>query len=150
RSRPASVGFLSCCSLTRRWPPASPLFPYTTLFRSAERARDVADRAARAVADHGGGERGAFAAVVFVDVLDHLLAALVLEIHVDVRRFVALLGQEAFEQQAHARRVDGGDPEHVADHGVGGRTAALAQDPARAREADDVVHGEEVGLVALP
>src|SRR4029077_6414482 len=37
---------------------------------------DLADRRARAVADYGGGETGAVAAVFFVDVLDHLLAPL--------------------------------------------------------------------------
>src|SRR5438445_585775 len=35
---------------------------------------DLADRRARAVADHGGGETGPVAAVFFIDVLDHLLA----------------------------------------------------------------------------
>ena len=55
---------------------------------------------------------------------------------------------EALEQHAHPRRVDFGDAERVADRGVGGRAAALAQDAFAARERDDVVDGEEVGLVA--
>jgi hypothetical protein len=38
----------------------------------------------------------------------------------------------------------------VADRRVGRRAAALAQDGARAREAYDVVHGQEVGCVAEP
>ena len=45
---------------------------------------------------------GAVAAVFLVDVLDHLLAPLVLEIDVDVGRLVALLGDEALEQQVAA------------------------------------------------
>ena len=40
------------------------------------------------------------AAVLAVDVLDHLLAALVLEVDVDVGRLVALGADEALEQQA--------------------------------------------------
>ena len=43
-----------------------------------------------AIADHRRGERGAIAAVSVVDVLDHLLAPLMLEIDVDVGRLVAL------------------------------------------------------------
>ena len=42
---------------------------------------------------------GAVAAVFLVDVLDHLLAPLVLEIDVDVGRLVALGADEALEQQ---------------------------------------------------
>jgi hypothetical protein len=69
----------------------------------AQRAAGVAQRAARAPADDGGGQRGAFAAVFGVDVLDDLFAPLVLEVDVDVGRLVALAGDEALEQHAHAR-----------------------------------------------
>ena len=58
---------------------------------------DLADRALAAVMDHRGAEARAVAAIAFVDVLDHLLAALVLEIDVDVGRLVARLGHEALE-----------------------------------------------------
>ena len=43
--------------------------------------------------------RGAVAAVAGVDILDHLLAPLVLEIDVDVGRLVALRRDEALEQE---------------------------------------------------
>ena len=44
--------------------------------------------------------------------------------------------------------IDGGDAEAVADGGVGGRAAALAEDAAAlARIAHDVVDGEEIGRV---
>ena len=66
---------------------------------------DVAQRAARAVADDRGGERGAVAAVFAVDVLDDLLAPLVLEVDVDVGRLVALARDEALERAA--RRATG-------------------------------------------
>ena len=46
-----------------------------------------------------------------VDVLDHFLAPLMLEIDVDVGRLLALLGDEALEQQVAGRRVDRGDAE---------------------------------------
>ena len=54
---------------------------------------------ARAIVDDRRGNPGAVAAVFLVDVLDHLLAPLVLEVDVDVGRLLALLGDEALEQQ---------------------------------------------------
>ena len=113
----------------------------------AEHFRRLADRRAGAVGDDRRGEAGALAPVALVDVLDHLLAPLVLEIDVDVGRLVALGRDEALEQEIEARRVDLGDPEAEADGGIGRRAAALAEDSARAGEAHDVVHGEEIGRV---
>ena len=101
---------------------------------SPKHLADLADRAARAVADHGGGETGAVAAVFLVDVLDHLLAPLVLEIDIDVGRLVARGADEALEQDVDAGRVDRGDAEAVADDRIGRRAAPLAQDAAAARE----------------
>jgi hypothetical protein len=113
----------------------------------AQRAARVAQRAAGAPADDHGGQRGAFAAVLGVDVLDDLLAALVLEVDVDVGRLVALAGDEALEQHAQTRGVHLGHAQAVADRRVGRRAAPLAQDAAAARKTHQVVHGEEVHLV---
>jgi hypothetical protein len=95
-----------------------------------------------------GRQRRALAAVLAVDVLDHLLAPLVLEVHVDVGRLVALPGHEALEQHLELVGAHGGDAEAVADDGVGRRAAALAEDAVAARVIDHVVHGEEEGFVA--
>jgi hypothetical protein len=69
-----------------------------------------------------------------VDVLDHLLAALVLDVEVDVRRLGALAREEPLEEEPHAHRIDRGDAQAVTHHGVGRGAAALAQDVARAAE----------------
>ena len=116
--------------------------------RQPERLADVAQRALRPVRVQRRRQRRAVPAVLGVDVLHHLFAPLVLEVDVDVRRLVALLADEALEQHRHARRVDLGDAEAVADRRVGRRAAPLAQDALRARVADDVVDGQEVRLVA--
>ncbi len=116
----------------------------------AEGARHVAHCAAAVVLDRHRGQRGAFATVVVEDVLDHFLAAVVLEIDVDVGPFLALFGDEALEQHADAVRVDRGDAQRVADGGVRRRAAALAQDVARPGEAHQVVDGEEIRFVAEP
>ena len=96
--------------------------------RQPERLADLADRRAAAIADHGGGDAGALAAVFAVDILNDLLAPLVLEIDVDVGRLAPLRRDEALEQQIGAVGIDLGDAETEADGGIGRRAAALAED----------------------
>ena len=59
---------------------------------------------------------GTLPPVLAVKVLDDFLAALVLEVDVNIRRLAALLADEALKQDAHARRVNLGDANAVADH----------------------------------
>ena len=115
----------------------------------AQNLADFADGAAGAVMHDGRADRRAVAAVALVDVLDHLLAPLVLEIDVDVGRLAAVLRNEAGEQEVGLVRVDRGDAEAIAHRAVRRRAAALAQDflllPARERH--HVVDGEEIARV---
>ena len=100
------------------------------------------------VPNDGCGQGRTVAAVLGVDVLDDLLAALVFKVDIDVGWFVALFGDEALKEHAHARGVDLGDAQAVADCGVGSRATALAEDALCAGKGHDVVDREEVGLVA--
>src|SRR5882757_8074933 len=111
---------------------------------------DLADRRTRAVADHGGGETGPVTAVFFVDVLDHLLTPLVLEIDIDVGRLVAGGADEALEQHVDACRIDRSDAEAVADDGVGGGAPPLAQDAAAPCKPHDIVDGQKIAGVVEP
>src|SRR2546422_11706575 len=70
---------------------------YLVQFKT-ERFAHVAQGALRPVADDSRRDRGAVAAVLVVDVLDDLLAPVVLEVDVDIGRLVALLRDEALEQ----------------------------------------------------
>jgi error-prone DNA polymerase len=70
----------------------------------AEGATDIAHGAARAVGDERRRQGRAAARVFIVDVLDDLLATLVLEVDVDVRRFVSLAGDKALEEQGDLLR----------------------------------------------
>ncbi len=117
------------------------------VFRQAHRLADLADRHARAVVDHRGAQARAVAAVLLVDVLDHLLAPLVLEIDVDVGRLAAFLGDEAVEQQLVLGRIDLGDAEAEAHRRIRRAAAPLAQDRRllRAGEVDDFLDSQEVG-----
>ena len=67
--------------------------------RQAQRLADFADGLARAIVDDGGADGGAVAAIALVDVLDDLLAPLMLEIDIDIGRLVAVLRDEAGEQE---------------------------------------------------
>jgi IS1 family transposase len=62
-----------------------------------------------------------------------------------VGRLVALLADEAFEQEIIGFRIDRGDAEHATDGGTGSRSAALAKDALRSGVADDRVHRQKIG-----
>ena len=66
--------------------------PVERRLRDAQHLADVAHRRARAVPDHVGDHRRMLAAVLFVDVLDHLLTPLVHDVEIDVGRLRTLLG----------------------------------------------------------
>ena len=107
----------ACCPFFRLVPPDKAAGDAIQLHRvQSQRLADVTESAARAVANHGGGQRGAMPAVFAVDVLDDFFAALVLEIHVDVRRFIALLREEAPEQHPRVAGIHGGDAQGEAHH----------------------------------
>src|SRR3546814_8412560 len=77
--------------------PASPARigkPRGHILAETERLADLANRAARAVVNDGRRDPGALAPIAVVDVLDHLLAPLMLELDVDVGRLVALGRQD--------------------------------------------------------
>ena len=118
------------------------------VLRQAHRLADLPDRAAFAEADQRRGQRGAVAAIAGIDVLDHLLPPLMLEIHVDIGRLVARGADEAFEQQIVLVGRDGGDAERVAHRRIRRRAAPLAQNVPRLREAHDLMHRQEIGRVA--
>ena len=106
----------------------------------------LADGHARPEVDHRGGDGGPVPAIASEEVLHDLLAPLVLEVDVDVRRLAPGLGDEAREEEVLVLLggVDGGDAQAEADHGVGRRAPALAQYALLPRPADDVVDGQEV------
>jgi hypothetical protein len=127
-------------------PPRVDLFGPGVLLpgRVAERLGHVADRELGPVGDHVRDLGGVAPAVLAVDVLDHLLAAVGVEVDVDVGLLVAGRGQEPLERQVVEDRVDGGDAEGVADHRVGRRSPTLAEDAAALRELDEVADDQEV------
>ena len=101
---------------------------------------------------HGGADRRAMAAITPVDILNHILAPLVLEIDVDVGRLAAVFGNETGEQEIAFVGIDRSDAEAKADRAVSRGAAALAEYflLLPARERNDIVHGEKVaGVIEL-
>ena len=143
RGAPISCSASATTGAGTSWAPASPWSPATTDVpavdllgpgvllprRVAQRLGGVADRHPRPVADHVGHLGGVVAAVGVVDPLDDLLAAVGVEVDVDVGLLVAVRGDEPLEGQPVEDRVDRGDAEGVADRRAGRRAAALAEDP---------------------
>ena len=116
----------------------------------AHRLADIAQRPLGAVADDGRGQRGMVAAIGLVNPLDHLFAALVFKVDVDIGRLAAFLADETLKQQVIAAGINGGDAQDIADRRVGRRAAPLAQDILRPGIADDAVHGQEIGRIVQP
>ena len=115
--------------------------------RKAQCPGHVTRRTAPPVADDIGCQCRPRPTILAVDVLEDLLAAFVLEIHVDVRRLVALAADEALDQHLHPGRVHLDDAQHETDGRIGGRAAPLAENALAASKAHDVVNREEVGLI---
>ena len=94
------------------------------------------------------------AIVVVVHVVEHFLAAVVLEVDVDVGRLGlavdARLGEKALEEQSMAHRIHRGDAETVRDGGIGGAAATLAENALLAREVHRVPHHEKEAGEAEP
>ena len=113
----------------------------------AESLAHLAKGGTGAIGDDGGGDGGIVAAVMIENILDHLLAPLMLEIDVDIGRLAPVGRDEALEEKAGSLRGDFGDADDIADERIGRRAAPLAQNAARAGELDDMMDGEEIGLV---
>ena len=107
----------------------------------------IAQCRAGPVTNNGCGQCGPMPAVLLIDVLNHFLASLVFEVDIDVRRLIALFGDEAFKEHAHARRVDLGDAQAITNRRVGRRAPALAGNALGTGKGHDVVDREEVRLV---
>ena len=81
---------------------------------------------------------------------DHLAAAAVVEVDIDIRGGRALRVQESLEEEIVLNRVDVGNGQRVGHEGAGGRTTARTDaDSDGAGMLDELGHDEEVGRVAL-
>src|SRR5258708_38220290 len=66
------------------------------------------------------------------------------QVEIDIWPLAAVLAEEAFDEQCHADRIDGGDFERIADSGVSRRAASLHEKAVPLAVADDVPDDEKV------
>src|SRR5947209_180352 len=114
------------------------------VFREAEHFADFADRRTCAISDDARCQSGAFAAIFLVDILNDLLAPLVLEIDIDIGRLVARVGDEAFEQEIVPIGVNLRYPQAEAENGIGCGPSSLYENAVLTCEADNVVDSKEI------
>ena len=112
--------------------------------RQTQRLAHVADGRAPAKADHVRHHGRAAAAVALVDVLDHPLALLVLDVQVDVGRLVPIRRHEPLEHQPGGDGIDHRDAEGVAEDRSRRRAAGVDQDVVAVTEVHQVANGEEI------
>ncbi len=92
-----------------------------------QHAPDVAQHAARLQRTEGDDLGDLVAAVALLHIVDHLAAAVLAEVDVEVRHRHALGIEEALEQQAKADRIEVGDRQRIGDQRAGARTAPRAR-----------------------
>ncbi len=116
--------------------------------RHVERAADVAHHGLRLHRPERDDLRHVLAAVLPRDVVDHLAAAPLAEVDVDIGQRHALGVEEALEDQVEVDRIDVGDAHAPGDERPGGRAAARTDRNALlARVADEVPDDQEVARV---
>ena len=116
--------------------------------RHAEDARDVAHGGTREHRVERADLSHAVGAVLLRHVLDDFVAAVTHEVDVDVRRGEALEVQEPLEDESVLQRVDVGHSDRVIHDRSAGGSAYRGEDPLLVREADEVLHDEDVARVA--
>ncbi len=110
-----------------------------------QHAADVAQHAARLQRAEGDDLRHLIAAVALLHIADHLVAALLAEVDVEVRHRHAVGIEKALEQKAEADRIEVGDGERISDQRAGARAAPGADRNAlRLRPLDEIGDDQEV------
>ena len=83
-------------------------------------------------------------AIASINILDHLFAAFMLKININVGRFLALLADEALKKKINLHRINCGYSQCIADGRVCGRTTPLTQNIFGPCESHNVMHGQKI------
>ena len=114
----------------------------------SERPPDVAHGGSGGKRTEGDDLRNMILPVAPPDIVDHLVAAVIAEVHVDIGHTHALGVEEALEEQIEAERVDIGNAECERDKASRARSSAGSYgDVLRPCIIDVVLHDQEVVLV---
>ncbi len=119
--------------------------------RHLQHAADVAQHAARLQRAEGDDLRDPVVAVLGLHVADHLVAAVLAEVDIEVRHRHAVGIEEALEQEPEPDRVEIGDGQRLGDQRAGAGAAARPDRNAlRLRPLDEVGDDQEVAGVLHP
>ena len=121
-----------------------PCHPVNIREGHAESAAGVADCGLGAKRAEGDDLCHVVSAVLPSYVGDHLVPAVVLEVHVNVRHLAAFQVEEPLEDQRVLQRIDVGHAEAVEDQACGGAAPHTEQDALLAGEGRNVPHDEHV------
>ena len=89
-------------------------------------------------------------AVLLAHVVDHLVAAILAEVDINVWRLGAIGVEESLEQQIVLDRADIAQPQDVADQRAAGRPAHRCRNSPLAGVADEIPDDQEIGCEAHP
>ncbi len=116
-----------------------------------EHPADVAQHPARLQRAEGDDLRHLVTAVALLDVADHLVAALLAEIDVEIRHRYPLRIEEALEQQAEPDRIEIGDGERIGDERAGaGAASRTDRNALRLGPLDEIGDDQEISGVFHP
>ncbi len=116
-----------------------------------QHAADVAQHAARLQGAEGDDLRHLIAAVAVLHIADHLIAALLAEVDIEVRHRDAFRIEEALEQKLEADRIEIGDLQRIGDERTGAGAAARPDRNALLlRPLDEVGDDQEVAGIFHP
>ena len=119
--------------------------------RHLQHAADVAQHAARLQRAEGDDLRHLIAPVALLHIADHLVAAVLAEVDVEVRHRHAIRIEEALEQQPEPDRIEIGDGERPGNQRACAGAAARADRNALAlRPLDEVGDDQEVARIFHP
>ena len=97
--------------------------------------------------DHRGAQTRTLPAIAVIDVLDHLFAALMFKIDINIGWLVTRLRDETLKHHRADFGADRGNTKTIAHHRIGRRSAPLTQDTAVAGELYNIIDGQEIRLV---
>ncbi|CEG07881.1 hypothetical protein BN961_01287 [Afipia felis] len=112
---------------------------------------DVAQHAARLQGAEGDDLADLIATIALLHVVDHLAAAILTEVDVEVRHRHALGIEKAFEQQAEAQRIEVGDGQRIGHQRArAGAAPRPDRNTLRLRPLDEVGYDQEVARIFHP
>ena len=97
--------------------------------------------------DHRGAQTRPVAAIAVIDMLDHLFAALMFKIDINIGWLIARFRNETLKHHRADFGADRSDTQTIAHHRIGRRSAPLTQDTAVASELYNIVDSQEIRLV---